>query len=297
MNAFLRDLRLLPIVLIATACLLALKTADLVFDDGLSAGRDNGLQLDSGPSVVHAAPDALQAQNSNLSWAQQMFNFPDGKTPPLPGPEPIPSLADRANGDIITGSVEKKSDKGEGDKTEEAKAGEGKAANGKAPGNTVIKFEGQTPPTNAERAILERLQQRRQELDARARELDIRESLLKAAEKRMEGQLTELKAVESRIADETKKKDDAEAARLKGLITMYETMKAKDAAKIFDRLDSAVLLQVASQINPRQMAEILAQMTPDTAQHLTVELASQAQTAKPGTPAELPKIEGRPATP
>ncbi len=32
-------------------------------------------------------------------------------------------------------------------------------------------------------------------------------------------------------------KDESEAARFKSLVTMYENMKAKDAAKIFDRLD------------------------------------------------------------
>ena len=48
----------------------------------------------------------------------------------------------------------------------------------------------------SERAILERLQSRRQELEARAREIDIRESLLKAAEKRVESRVEELKAIE-----------------------------------------------------------------------------------------------------
>ncbi len=43
------------------------------------------------------------------------------------------------------------------------------------------------------------------------------------------------------------------------------------------------------------MAEILAQMSPDVAQQLTVELASKAQQAKPdGAAAGLPKIEGQP---
>ena len=62
-----------------------------------------------------------------------------------------------------------------------------------------------------------------------------------------------------------RKKDEAEAARFKGLVTMYETMKPRDAAKIFDRLDVGVLIEVASQINPRSMSEILALMSPDTA--------------------------------
>jgi flagellar motility protein MotE (MotC chaperone) len=75
-------------------------------------------------------------------------------------------------------------------------------------------------------------------------------------------------------------------------------MKPRDAAKIFDRLELGVLMQVASKIDPRHMADILAQMSPDTAERLTVELASQAQQVKPGAgPADLPKIEGQPTTP
>jgi len=72
-------------------------------------------------------------------------------------------------------------------------------------------------------------------------------------------------------------------------------MKPRDAAKIFDRLEIGVLIEVASQINPRRMADILAQMTPDTAEKLTVELASRAKAVnKTGTNTDLPKIEGRP---
>jgi hypothetical protein len=46
------------------------------------------------------------------------------------------------------------------------------------------------------------------------------------------------------------------------------------------------------------MADILAQMSPDVAQHLTVELADKAQQVKDdGGPADLPKIEGQPTAP
>ncbi len=141
---------------------------------------------------------------------------------------------------------------------------------------------------------MERLQQRREELDARARELDIRENMIKAAEQRIDAHLAEIKEVESRIKVETEQKDEAEAARFKGLVTLYENMKARDAAKIFNRLDMDVLLKVAAQINPRTMADIMAQMTPDVAERLTVELASKAQGPARNSPAELPKIEGKP---
>jgi len=77
---------------------------------------------------------------------------------------------------------------------------------------------------------------------------------------------------------------------------MYENMKPKDAARIFDRLDMKVLIEVETHMNPRTMSEILAGMTPDTAEKLTVELANRAR-AQPAsqTPDKLPKIEGKPA--
>ena len=72
------------------------------------------------------------------------------------------------------------------------------------------------PVSPSERAILERLQARRQELEARAREIDIRESLLKAAEKRIESQVEELKAVESRIIDRDRAENRSRCRALQG---------------------------------------------------------------------------------
>ena len=70
---------------------------------------------------------------------------------------------------------------------------------------------------------------------------------------------------QQQLAVAAQKKEEAEAARFKSLVTMYETMKPRDAAKIFDRLEVNVLLQVASMMNPRSISEILALMTPGRA--------------------------------
>jgi flagellar motility protein MotE (MotC chaperone) len=75
---------------------------------------------------------------------------------------------------------------------------------------------------------------------------------------------------------------------------MYENMKAKDAAKIFDGLELRVLLDVAKELNPRRMSEILAQMAPEHAQRLTAELATRSSQKDAATAAELPKIQGNP---
>ena len=151
-----------------------------------------------------------------------------------------------------------------------------------------------TAVSPAERAVLERLQARRQEIETRAREIDIRESLVKTAEQKLEGKLQELKATEARITAVESQKAKAEAARLKDLVTMYENMKPKDAAKVFDRLDIAVLYQIASQIAPRKLSDIVGQMQPENAERLTVEIARRAGGEKSASLSDLPKIEGRP---
>ena len=117
----------------------------------------------------------------------------------------------------------------------------------------------------------------------------MRESVVLAAEKRLEGRVAQLKQLEAQINEAVRAKDESEAARIKNLVTMYENMKPKDAARVFDRLDLRILVEVATQINPRRMSDILAQMSPEAAERLTVELATRA---KDKPPAELPKIVG-----
>jgi flagellar motility protein MotE (MotC chaperone) len=245
-----RDIRVIPIVLIAIFGLAVLKVAGLVIDGGY---------------VFDYQPAAAKR-----SWAQESFNLPTGKN-------------DTAD---VTGSVHEKP------KEEAPKPA---AANPEVakPDGTVV-YPDQTQPVSAsERAILERLQARRQELEARAREIDIRESLLKAAEKRIESRVEELKAVESRITTATEQKNEAETARFKGIVTMYESMKPKDAAKVFDRLEMSVLFEIASQIAPRKMSDILGLMSTEAAERLTIELARRAGADKSASAADLPKIEGK----
>ena len=261
MKAF-RDIRVIPVVVVAIFGFAVLKIAGLVIDGGYVFDYD--------------------PQPTQKSWAQDSFNFPTGRTIPS-------SRADSGGGDI-TGSVDDKKD----EKKEEPPKPEAPAVEPSKPeGSVTLPPEGQAPVSASERAVLERLQSRRQELEARAREIDIRESLLKAAEKKVESRVEELKGVESRISTATEQKTEADAARFKGIITMYENMKPKDAAKVFDRLEMGVLYQIASQIAPRKMSDILGLMQPEAAERLTTEMARRAAPDQASAAAELPKIEGK----
>jgi flagellar motility protein MotE (MotC chaperone) len=134
----------------------------------------------------------------------------------------------------------------------------------------------------AERALLERLGERRDELQMRARDLDMRERLLDNAEKKIEGRINELKTLEDRGGGEAgaARKPEADGA-MKNLVLMYETMKPKDAARVFDRLSHDVLVPVVLQMNPRKMAEVLAVMSPEAAEKLTVALANRSRAPQP----------------
>ena len=121
----------------------------------------------------------------------------------------------------------------------------------------------------------------------------MRESLLKVTEKRLDAKIAELKDAEARVNTAMGNRDKAEAARFKSVVAMYENMKSKDAARILERLDMKILVEVVTQIKPAKMSEILAQMTPEAAERLTAELARSTD-GKSQNPDQLPKIEGKP---
>jgi len=256
-----RDIRVIPVVLVAIFSLVVLKVAGLVLEGGY---------------VFDYQPNAKQA-----SWAQEMLNYPGG---PGKTNKKTDRKTDRGDPADITGSSAAK-------KEEPPKPAAPASEPAKPDG--VVVFPDQSPRVSeSERAILERLQSRRQELDQRAREVEIRESLLKAAEKRIESKVEEMKALEAKAAGASGQRAEQDAARFKGIITMYEGMKPKDAAKVFDRLEMSVLIEIASQIAPRKMSDIMGLMQPEAAERLTVELARRAG-GDNNKSAELPKIEGK----
>ena len=121
--------------------------------------------------------------------------------------------------------------------------------------------------------VLEQLGSRRTQLDTRERELAMREQLLVAAEQRLEKKVAELKEIEARIQSLLIQKEEEDEEKLASLVKVYENMKAKDAARIFDRLEMDVLVPVAQRMKEQKIAAVLAKMDADAAKQLTVELA------------------------
>lgn len=165
------------------------------------------------------------------------------------------------------------------------------------PSGKLVPMAGANGQSLTRQAVLDSLGARRSQLDERAKELAMRAALVEAAEKQMQVRADALKALQTKIdalLDQRKAIGDKQFA---AIVSMYESMKPRDAAKIFDGLDMEVLERVAKAMNPRKMAPIMAAMTSSRAQQLTTQLASaDVPSAPPPAPASssdaLPQIVG-----
>lgn len=126
--------------------------------------------------------------------------------------------------------------------------------------------------TPAEIEILMRLAERRDLLEKREREIDAREGLLRAAEIRIERRVAELEDLRQVIENRIKVFDAQQEDKLGSLVKIYENMKPKDAARIFEELEMTTLLEVAERMKERKLAPVMAQMGPARAREVTVEL-------------------------
>ncbi|HHK74662.1 MAG TPA: hypothetical protein ENJ57_05800, partial [Rhizobiales bacterium] len=77
-------------------------------------------------------------------------------------------------------------------------------------------------PSKSDIALQKGLSKRRETLEKREKGLDLRESLIAAAEKKVEERIRELKKLESRVTSLTKKNFEENTNRFKKLVSMYE---------------------------------------------------------------------------
>ena len=133
------------------------------------------------------------------------------------------------------------------------------------------------PPvvSEAERQLLQDLRARRQELDARERTLAQREGVLDAAEQRLSARVAQLTALQASLEQLEAQRQQHAEAKWTGLVKVYETMKPRDAASIFNDMDMPTLLQVVDRMKDSKVAPILAAMLPDRARLVTTQLAAQ----------------------
>ena len=255
MMAFLNKLRVLPVTIFVAAFLLTVK---------VSAIWEGFEDLSDGVSVSQAEADQKGAANRPKTADEILKTRHEA-------PPKVLELAQAETEELTEEEKQALAEEDEAEAADEAAAEDDES------------FEDDpTFYTQAEVDLLQKLAERREEIEAQARELDVRENLLKAAEARIDKKVQSLKALQRTIEDSMVQYDDQQEEKLQNLIKIYENMKPKDAGRIFEELEMDVLLEVAEKMNKRRLAPILAKMDPKKARDVTEELFRLRSLPKPG---------------
>lgn len=246
----------LPLATAAVAVLaLGLKLATLV---PLPVVAGLGDLLDRENPAGHESPAGLDAGEIDeaLLLAAE----------PAAGPPPADGTAERAGGPPpANGAAERAGGPPAGGNPAEHAAGPDADGTGKPPGcpASVAGLED----------VAEDLMQRRERIDGREGRLEIREAALAEAEAQLAKRAEELEQIRQQVEQQIARLTAGDDARIAQLVKVYEAMKPKQAAEVFDRLELELLTRVASRIREAKMAAILAAMDPEKARRVTIELA------------------------
>ena len=265
------SLRLLPIVLVAITALFLLKGMGLMTQGGytllgVDLARAQTASGDAGEGAQTDEGDRLSTIEEAAAEraADSLFDVTNTPVPETKEEEPAP-VFENSNGEIT-----------------EFNANDGSA--------------------NSEVAVLQRLSERRSQLDSREQALALQEGLVAAAEARLNERIAQLEAVEARVQALLDQQDDEEQAQFTALVSMYANMKSSDAATVFNSLNMDILLRLATSMSPRKMSPILADMSVERAQQLTVQIATaqlapstldMGSSAMQSPDNELPQIVGQ----
>ncbi len=136
---------------------------------------------------------------------------------------------------------------------------------------------GETPKkpdtfTQSEVLILQELAERREALDFRSKEIDRKAVQLKVAEAEIDKKLDQLEAYRNELKSLVQEYNEKEREKINSLIKVYSTMKPKDAARIFNTLDTDIVVSLIKDMKPSTSSAILSQMQESKAKVITDEL-------------------------
>lgn len=157
----------------------------------------------------------------------------------------------------------------------EEKPEEKKAETEAAPPPPPEPSYGETAYSASEIEVLQSLSKRRESLEKRDQKISQREALLAAAEKEVDKKIAELDQLRNELKKLLDQQQASQDAQINSLVKIYEGMKPKEAARIFDTLEMEVLLPMIGKMAERKSSPILAAMNPDKAREVTIKLSEQ----------------------
>jgi flagellar motility protein MotE (MotC chaperone) len=255
-------LRLLPLTIFGASLLLTVKLGALLTpgtpaDEAISVTQSRAQQAQQGKT----APTSLTPQATATNSGAPPSAVPSKPAPPAAAAtaQPQPAAEQPASQPAVPASPPSVT---------------GKARDAQVDPVTM---------SQTEIDVLQALGERRRQLDERERAIEQREALMQAAEKRIAEKVNELKAIQAKLETSLKKQETEREEQLRRLVKVYESMKPKEAARIFEQLDDAVLIDVAERMKEVKLAPVLASMEPKKATLVTTELAKRRQARPSGS--------------
>lgn len=264
---FMPRFRLMPLTMTMLALMLVLK-AQNIFMDGraLKQTLDGSAYAEDAPKEK-APADAMKDADKKTDTPETAAKNGDKK--------------DSSKTDDASASAE---NSGEDDETGDVRGG-ALSKNAEDPkafgqGKTSVKaLDAIKAKQNAEQFskveldILTNLSKRREALEVREKELEIKESALLASESRINDKIIEMKNLKEEVDKVLALYNEKQEAEIRGLVKIYEAMKPLDAAAIFNEMEMPILLEVIDKMSERKVAPVLAGMNPKRARDVTQELA------------------------
>lgn len=144
-----------------------------------------------------------------------------------------------------------------------------------------------TPPkeekeliSESEKRLLEKLRNRREELEAWEKELTIKAGTIEASSRKLDGKIAELEKLKKQTEKIISEYQNEEDSKIGSLVKIYESMKPKDAAKVFDQMDIDIMLSIIDKMSERKAAPILAKLNTRRAKEITEKIANQRSLAQ-----------------
>ena len=133
---------------------------------------------------------------------------------------------------------------------------------------------------NSEKQLLQQLRKRRKQIESDKNELPAEKMALESIKQHIDNRLDVLENLQNKLKPQFNNNNQNDGKKILKLVKVYESMKPKEAAKIFNDLQIGVLVEMTLSMKESRLAAILAEMKPEKARELTSILATQSDIAE-----------------
>ena len=133
---------------------------------------------------------------------------------------------------------------------------------------------------NSEKQLLQQLRKRRKQIESDKDELPAEKMALESIKQHIDNRLDVLENLQNKLKPQFNNNNQNDGKKILKLVKVYESMKPKEAAKIFNDLQIGVLVEMTLSMKESRLAAILAEMKPEKARELTSILATQSDIAE-----------------